>query len=180
MKVYLLSLKASLDWNAIPDVDAKHTAEDVAQALRDAADELEDYADWRIGKGTAGNDPVVLEIDRSPWVQILDARVMSAAVDRFGLKYMSVDDVGWSERAYRDVDFPDWALCTLVNGDPLENAEDRQSYDAWERRMLADGYDLLSPDVLDDRNEFCAHPEFGLGSGTTKVRFFKKEVEHAT
>lgn len=180
MTVYLLSLKASPDWNALPDVDAKHTAKDVAQALRDAADELEDYADWRIGQGTAGNDPVVLEIDWSPSFPVLVDRVMSAAAERFGLKYLRVDGVDWSDRAYRDVDFPDWALCTLVNGDPLEDDEDRRTYDDWTRRMLADGYDLLSPDILDDRNEFRAHPAFGLACGTTKVRFFKREAEHAT
>ena len=82
---------------------------------------------------------------------------------------------------YYECDFPDWALCTLVNGDPLEDAADLEAYDAWEQQMLEQGYDLIGFHVTDDHNEFCAHPEFGLACGTTKVRFFKKkEAEHAT
>ena len=56
---------------------------------------------------------------------------------------------------YYECDFPDWALCTLIYGDPLEDTADREAYEAWEQQMLSDGYDLLSPDVRDDHNEFA-------------------------
>lgn len=175
MKLYLLSFKAEIDWYKLPDVDNEHTAKDVAEALRTAADELEEYSDWKIGRGTAGNDPVELDVTQSPDARIMNARILAVAAEHFGIKYLDIADVSWTDREYVTVDFPDWALCTLVNGDPLEDIVDKKSYGDWAKSMLDAGYDLLAPDVLDDHNEFCVIPEFGLGCRTTKVRFFKRK-----
>ena len=41
--------------------------------------------------------------------------------------------------------------------------------------MLANGYDKVSPNVTEDRNEFCANPAFGLATSTVKVRFRKRK-----
>lgn len=75
---------------------------------------------------------------------------------------------------YYEVDFPEWALCALVNGDPIEDDEDEKTYKAWLDDMIANGYDMLSPEVTEDRNEFCSVPEFGLATSTVKVRFRKR------
>ena len=74
---------------------------------------------------------------------------------------------------YCDVDWPDYAICWLVYGDKSGmNDDDIQAADAFRRQMQKDGY--TSPVVLDDHNEFCRYPAFGLACATTKVRFIKK------
>ena len=78
---------------------------------------------------------------------------------------------------YYEADFPEWALCALVNGDPLEDKDDEMTYNIWLDRMISEGYDMLSPEVTDDRNEFCCVPEFGLATSTVNVRFRKKKKE---
>lgn len=76
---------------------------------------------------------------------------------------------------YYEADFPEWALCALVNGDPLENEDDAKTYDVWLKDMISKGYNMVSPEVTDDRNEFCSIPEFGLATSTVKVRFRKRK-----
>lgn len=77
-----------------------------------------------------------------------------------------------THRDWRDENFPNWALCYFVNGDgsSLTDEEMRQ-VDDFVSRMRDNGYTLDT--VTDDTNEFCAHPAFGLGSDTTRVRFYK-------
>lgn len=79
---------------------------------------------------------------------------------------------------YIEVDFPNWALCRLVNGDPIEDDADSRTFDRWEASMRADGWSMMDFDVTDDTNEFCPYPEFGLACDTTKVRFFRKRSEN--
>lgn len=76
---------------------------------------------------------------------------------------------------YYEADFPEWALCALVYGDPFDNDEDEKTYKAWLDDMIARGYDMLSPEVTEDRYEFCTIPEFGLATSTVKVRFRKRK-----
>ena len=76
---------------------------------------------------------------------------------------------------YYEADFPEWALCALVNGDHFEDNDDEMAYNIWLDRMISDGYDMLSPEVTEDRNAFCSVPEFGLATSTVKVRFRKRK-----
>ena len=76
---------------------------------------------------------------------------------------------------YYEADFPEWAICALVYGDHFEDKDDEMTYNIWLDRMIAEGYDMLSPEVTDDRNEFCSVPEFGLATSTVKVRFRKRK-----
>lgn len=78
---------------------------------------------------------------------------------------------------YIEVDFPNWALCCLVNGDPIEDDADLLTFERWEASMRAEGWSLLDFDVTDDTNGFCRNPAFGLACDTTKVRFFRKKGE---
>lgn len=174
MKVYLLRFTAELDVDSLPVVGGATTTKDVVAALRDAADEVEDYSDWQVERG---NDAAVLDVKDTDNDSELVDEIKDAVREHFGLKYVSVGDVSATTRGYRTVKFPNWALCTLVNGDPLEDDGDRRVYESWEEDMLKAGYDLLSPDILDDCNEFCPCPEFGLACDTTKVRFFKRGKE---
>ena len=73
-----------------------------------------------------------------------------------------------------EADFPEWALCALVNGDHFEDKDDEMTYNIWLDRMISEGYDMLSPEVTEDRNDFCSVPEFGLATSTVKVRFRKR------
>ena len=75
---------------------------------------------------------------------------------------------------YYEADFPEWALCALVNGDHFEDKDDEMTYNIWLDRMISEGYDMLSPEVTEDRNDFCSVPEFGLATSTVKVRFRKR------
>lgn len=74
------------------------------------------------------------------------------------------------------VDFPEWALPYLVNGDAsgLEDS-DLLLVGEWLQGMLEEGYSGLDYEVTEDRNEFCPHPEFGLACSTVKVMFFKRK-----
>lgn len=76
---------------------------------------------------------------------------------------------------YYEADFPEWALCALVNDDPIENKDDEMTYCLWLDWMISEGYDTKSPEVTEDRNEFCVIPEFGLATSTVKVRFRKRK-----
>ena len=75
---------------------------------------------------------------------------------------------------YYEADFPEWALCALVNGNHFEDKDDEMTYNIWLDRMISEGYDMLSPEVTEDRNDFCSVPEFGLATSTVKVRFRKR------
>ena len=168
IKLYLLSMTATIDWDKL--MAAGGPPNELAAAMHEAADSLEEYGDWRVPYG----NPVSVEVDQPTGVLVSEYMVRNAAQSQLGLNYLRIRNIAWTDRDYAEVDFPDWALCALVNGDPIDDADDREAYDAWEKSMLSCGYDLLSPDVLDDHNGFCAHPAFGLACGTTKVRFFKK------
>ncbi len=169
IKLYLLSMTSAIDWDKLRAVGGPPN--ELAAEMHESADALEEYGNWRVPCG----NPVSVEVDQPPGVRVSEYAVRNAAHSQLGLKYLRITDIAWTDRDYVEVDFPDWALCSLVNGDPIDDADDREAYDAWEKSMLSCGYDLLSPDVLDDHNEFCSRPEFGLACGTTKVRFFKKK-----
>lgn len=166
--VYLLGFKARVDWNSLP---GGSTAKVVAEALREAADELEEYADWKPG-GIFNFEPMEIEVQTES-IEEADNAIRDKVKADFGIKYLEIGDIEWTDRDFTVVDFPEWALCTLVNGDPLESAEDINDYGAWEKRMVGQGYSMNDFEILDDRNEFCANPAFGLAGATTKVRFFK-------
>ena len=170
--VYLLGFQAQVDWNALPDGS---TVKIVAEALREAADELEEYADWKPG-GMFNFEPMEIE-GQTKAIEEVDTAIRAKVKADFGIKYLEIGDLKWTDRDFTVVDFPEWALCHLVNGDPLETAEDINDFGAWERRMVEQGYAMNDFEVLDDRNEFCANPAFGLAGSTTKVRFFKDREE---
>lgn len=78
-----------------------------------------------------------------------------------------------THRDWYDADFPNWALSYFVNGDSSALTEEEiREVDTWVDGMRRDGY--VDETITDDTNEFCAHPAFGLGSDTTRVRFYKK------
>ena len=50
-----------------------------------------------------------------------------------------------------------------------------RTYCLWLDWMISEGYDTKSPEVTEDRNEFCVIPEFGLATSTVRVRFRKRK-----
>lgn len=166
MKVYVLRASVCVDADKLPDLD-NADPHAVVDALRDAADEMEDAIDWMQRRDGHG----FVEV---PDGNVTDGAVADAVAASEGFKYLKVTDVNWTDWEFITLDFPNWALCTLVNGDPLESDEDKRAYDAWEAEMKEHGYSLLNFDVLDDTNDFCPYPAFGLACDTTRVRFFKK------
>ena len=170
-KVYLLGFQAQVDWNALP---GGSTAKVVAEALREAADEIEEYADWKPGLDQF--HPLEVDVETKA-IEEADKAIRAKIKADFGIKYLEIGDLKWTDRDFTVVDFPEWALCHLVNGDPLETADDINDFGAWEKRMVEQGYAMNDFEVLDDRNEFCANPAFGLAGSTTKVRFFKDMEE---
>lgn len=175
MTVYLLAFDVSLDTSILPGFSPGDGARRVSDALRQAADELDECADWRAGVWPNGD---ACPIDVVPAGDTLsDDDVRAAVREKFGLQYLTVGDVKWTKFKYMDVDFPEWAVPALANGEPLERASDINDYVDWARAMRSAGYSLVDFDVLGYRNEFCSHPAFGLGCATEKIRFFRKQEE---
>lgn len=141
----------------------------MADELDCASEELREFGDWSGFKEIHVDDGDEPEEDR----------VNEAVTDEFNIAYLTVDHIDYDviepDDNYYEVDFPEWAVCALVNGDPIEDAEDSAAYAAWRDGMLAKGYDMLSPNVTEDRNEFCANPAFGLATSTVKVGFRKRK-----
>lgn len=141
----------------------------MADELDCASEELREFGDWSGSKEIHVDDGDEPEEDR----------VNEAVTDEFNIAYLMVDHVDYDviepDDNYYEVDFPEWAVCALANGDPIEEEVDRRDYDRWVDVMLANGYDVVSPNVTEDRNEFCANPAFGLATSTVKVRFRKRK-----
>lgn len=82
--------------------------------------------------------------------------------------------MGSASTDYYECDFPDWALCYLVNDDPSAlSDEDKAEADAFLDGLVRKGYRTAYPEVTEDKNEFCPYPAFGKACGTVKVRFRK-------
>lgn len=144
----------------------------MADELDCASEELREFGDWSGSKEIHVDDGDDPEEDR----------VNEAVTDEFNIAYLTVDHIDYDviepdDNCY-EVDFPEWAVCALVNGDPIEEEVDRRDYDRWVDVMLANGYDMMSPNVTEDRNEFCANPAFGLATSTVKVRFRKRKEKN--
>ena len=142
-----------------------------ADELDCASEELRESGDW------SGSREIHVDDGDDPE----EDRVNEAVTDEFNIAYLTVDHIDYDviepDDNYYEVDFPEWAVCALVNGDPIEEEIDRRDYDRWVDIMLANGYDVVSPNVTEDRNEFCANPAFGLATSTVKVRFRKRKEE---
>lgn len=167
MLVRVTGFTAELD-RAKLGSNSDHTS--MADELDCASEELREFGDWSGFKEIHVDDGDEPEEDR----------VNEAVTDEFNIAYLTVDHIDYDviepDDNYYEVDFPEWAVCVLVHGDPSSlTSKDVVDYIGWRDGMLAKGYDVLSPNVTEDRNEFCANPAFGLATSTVKVRFRKRK-----
>ncbi len=68
---------------------------------------------------------------------------------------------------HAEYDIPTWAICALVNGDPIYDDDDERLFNQWDDNEFSGG--VFSFNVSDEVEEFNIDPEFGLPCETVKV-----------